>query len=180
MADNEMTIIGNLTREPELRFTTGGTAICSFGVAVNRRYQQNGEWVDAPTNFFNVTCWGQYGENVAASLSKGDRVLVKGRLEFRKYTNKDGIEVTTHDIQADEVCPSLKWATASMQRIERSGGGQGGGRRNSAGYTQDDRPAQNPPPRRMADPIYHGEEEPFVSLYSGHRSYRNLHMEPGF
>ena len=73
MADNEITICGNLTREPELRFTSGGTATCGFGVAVNRRYQQNGEWTDAPTNFFNVTVWGQLGENCAATLSKGDR-----------------------------------------------------------------------------------------------------------
>ena len=178
MADNELTIIGNLTREPELRFTTGGTATCSFGVAVNRRYQQNGEWVDAPTQFFNVTVWGQYGENVASSLSKGDRVLVKGRLEFRKYQNKDGVEVTTHDIQADEVCPSLKWATATMQRTSREQSGrpapqQGGG------YQGGQQPAQQQPQGRPADPIY-GDEEPFVSLYLGHQSYRNMHMEPGF
>ena len=158
MADNDITIIGNLTREPELRFTTGGTATCSFGVAVNRRYMQNGEWVDAPTNFFNVSCWGQYGENVASSLNKGDRVLVKGRLEFRKYKNKDEIEVTTHDIQADEVCPSLKWATATMTRTERSTPGQGGQPRQGAQGA----PAQqsSPPQGRPADPIY-GDEEPF-------------------
>lgn len=164
MADNEITIIGNLTREPELRFTGGGTATCGFGVAVNRRYQQNGEWVDAPTNFFNVTVWGQYGENVAASLSKGDRVLVKGRLDFRKYQNKDGIEVSTHDIIADEVAPSLKYATAQMTRIERSGGqggqgggggyqgGQGGSRQGGGGGYQGG--------GRPADPVY-GDEEPF-------------------
>lgn len=155
MADNEITVVGNLTREPELRFTTGGTATCSFGVAVNRRYQQNGEWVDAPTNFFNVTVWGQYGENVAGSLNKGDRVLVKGRLEFRKYTNKEGVEVTTHDIIADEVAPSLKYATASMTRIQRDGGpgGQGG---------QGGRPSGGAPSGggRAPDPVY-GDEEPF-------------------
>jgi single-strand DNA-binding protein len=155
MADNDITIIGNLTREPELRFTTGGTATCSFGVAVNRRYMQNGEWVDAPTNFFNVTCWGQYGENVAASLNKGDRVLVKGRLEFRKYENKDKVEVTTHDIQADEVCPSLKWATATMQRTERTNSGGGAPRQHAASQPQGQRSAGRP-----ADPVY-GDEEPF-------------------
>ena len=155
MADNEITILGNLTREPELRFTAGGTATCSFGVAVNRRYQQNGEWVDAPTQFFNVTVWGQYGENVASSLSKGDRVLVKGRLEFRKYQNKDGVEVTTHDIQADEVCPSLKWATATMTRTQRATPGQGGQPRQGAAPAQSDQAYGRP-----ADPIY-GDEEPF-------------------
>lgn len=158
MADNEITITGNLTREPEIRFTTSGTATCSFGVAVNRRYMQNNEWVDAPTNFFNVTVWGQYGENVAASLAKGDRVLIKGRLDFRKYTNKDGIEVTTHDIVADEVAPSLKYATAAMTRIQRDGGeggsrgsAQGGARPGGGGSFGGGRPA---------DPVY-GDEEPF-------------------
>lgn len=156
MNDNSIRIYGNLTREPELRFTTGGSAICNFGVAVNRRYQQNGEWVDAPTNFFNVTVWNQLGENVASSLSKGDRVMVEGRLDFRKYENKEGVEVTTHDIIADEVCPSLKWATAQLQRTQRTGGNGGGA------------PASRPPadPQgggaygRPADPIY-GDEEPF-------------------
>lgn len=148
MPDNEITITGNLVREPELRFTAGGTATCGFGVAVNRRYQQNGEWVDAPTNFFNVTVWGQYGENVAASLSKGDRVLVKGRLDFRKYQNKEGVEVTTHDIIADEVAPSLKYATAQISRIERESTGSGARRGNGGGR------------RQQADPVY-GDEEPF-------------------
>jgi single-strand DNA-binding protein len=158
MADNEITITGNLTREPEIRFTTSGTATCSFGVAVNRRYMQNNEWVDAPTNFFNVTVWGQYGENVAASLAKGDRVLIKGRLDFRKYTNKDGIEVTTHDIVADEVAPSLKYATAAMTRIQRDGG-EGGGRGGAQGGA---RPGGGGSfgGGRPADPVY-GDEEPF-------------------
>jgi single-strand DNA-binding protein len=170
MADNEITIIGNLTREPELRFTAGGTATCGFGVAVNRRYQQNGEWVDAPTNFFNVTVWGQYGENVASSLNKGDRVLVKGRLDFRKYQNKDGVEVTTHDIIADEVAPSLKYATAQITRIERSGGqggqgggfqggGQGGGNYQGGGGRQGGG-GNYQGGGRPADPVY-GDEEPF-------------------
>lgn len=160
MADNEITIIGNLTREPEIRFTTSGTATCSFGVAQNRRYMQNNEWVDAPTNFFNVTVWGQYGENVAASLAKGDRVIVKGRLDFRKYTNKDGVEVTTHDIVADEVAPSLRYATAAMTRIQRDGGeggnrgGQGGGGRGQGGG------GGSFGGGRPADPVY-GDEEPF-------------------
>ena len=158
MADNEITITGNLTREPEIRFTTSGTATCSFGVAVNRRYMQNNEWVDAPTNFFNVTVWGQYGENVAASLAKGDRVIIKGRLDFRKYTNKDGIEVTTHDIVADEVAPSLKYATAAMTRIQRDGG-EGGGRGGAQGGA---RPGGGGSfgGGRPADPVY-GDEEPF-------------------
>ena len=161
MADNEIYITGNLVREPELRFTAGGTATCGFGVAVNRRYQQNGEWVDAPTNFFNVTVWGQYGENVAASLSKGDRVLVKGRLDFRKYQNKDGVEVTTHDIIADEVAPSLKYATAQISRIERESTGSGARRGNGGGR------------RQQADPVY-GDTEPFADLGAHRFGFRNM------
>ena len=164
MADNEITITGNLVREPELRFTAGGTATCGFGVAVNRRYQQNGEWVDAPTNFFNVTVWGQYGENVAASLSKGDRVLVKGRLDFRKYQNKEGVEVTTHDIIADEVAPSLKYATAQISRIERESTGSGARRGNGGGR------------RQQADPVY-GDTEPFADFGAHRFEFRNMAAE---
>ena len=127
-------------------------------MAVNRRYMQNNEWVDAPTNFFNVTVWGQYGENVATSLNKGDRVIIKGRLDFRKYTNKDGVEVATHDVVADEVAASLKFATASMTRTQRTnadsgqgGSGQGGGGRQGGNAQSTGRPA---------DPVY-GDEEPF-------------------
>ena len=144
MAENEISITGNLTRAPELRFTTSGTATCSFGVAQNRRYMQNNEWVDAPTNFFNVTVWGQYGENVAASVAKGDRVVVKGRLDFRKYTNRDGVEVATHDIVADEVAPSLKYATAAITRIQRDGGS----------------PRQQQRQDGTPDPVY-GDESPY-------------------
>ena len=180
MADNEITIIGNLTREPELRFTTGGTATCSFGVAVNRRFMQNNEWVDAPTQFFNVTCWAQYAENVAASLVKGSRVIVKGRLEFRKYENREGIEVNTHDLHAEEVGVILKFATVEIARNEKANGGASQHPRhagNDSGQTRDVNPGQSY--GRPADPVW-GDEDPFVSLYLGHQSYRNLHMEPGF
>ena len=79
MADSTVTIVGNLTRDPELRFTAGGKGVASFGVAVSRRFQQNGEWQEK-TSFFNVTAWDTLGENIAASLTKGSRVLVTGRL----------------------------------------------------------------------------------------------------
>lgn len=152
MADNQLTVIGNMTREPELRFTTGGKAITSFGVAVNRRFQQNGEWVDAPTQFFNVTVWGEYGEHVAASCVKGSRVIVVGRLEFRKYENKDGVEVTTHDIIADEVGIILKYATATIEKVERTNGASQPAREPAnAGARSGGQPA---------NPVY-GDEEPF-------------------
>ncbi len=128
MADNSVTLVGNLTRDPELRFTTGGRAVASFGLAVSRRYQVNGEWQEQ-TSFFNVVAWGQLGENAAQSLGKGSRVIVNGRLEQRQYENKDGEQRNVVEVVADEVGPSLRWATAQVERTARTteGGGSGGG-----------------------------------------------------
>lgn len=125
MAENSVTLVGNLTRDPELRFTTGGKGVASFGLAVNRRYQVNGEWQDQ-TSYFNIVAWGQLGENAASSLTKGMRVVVSGRLEQREYQNREGEKRTAIEINADEIGPSLRWATASIERNPRSEGGQGG------------------------------------------------------
>jgi single-strand DNA-binding protein len=125
MADNSITLVGNLTRDPELRFTTGGRGVASFGIAVGRRYQVNGEWQEQ-TSYFNIVAWGQLGENAASSLTKGMRVVVSGRLEQREYQNREGEKRTAIEINADEVGPSLRWATASVERNPRNEGGQGG------------------------------------------------------
>jgi len=101
MADNTITLVGNLTRDPELRFTTSGRGVASFGIAVGRRYQVNGEWQEQ-TSYFNVTAWGQLGENAAASLTKGARVVVTGRLEQREYTTREGDKRTAIDVIADD------------------------------------------------------------------------------
>jgi single-strand DNA-binding protein len=156
MSSNSVTVIGNLTRDPELRFTTGGRGMASFGLAVNRRYQQNGEWQEQ-TSFFNVVCWGDLGENAATSLSKGSRVIVTGRLEQRSWETQDGEKRSVVEIVADEVGPSLRWATAQIERTERSGGdggfsGGGGGGGSHAGASSG--------ASRQPDPIY-GDEEPF-------------------
>jgi len=119
MSDNTITLVGNLTRDPELRFTTTGRGVASFGIAVGRRYQVNGEWQEQ-TSFFNVTAWGQLGENAAASLTKGARVVVTGRLEQREYTTRDGDKRTAIDVIADELGPSLRWATAQVERTPKS------------------------------------------------------------
>lgn len=118
MADSTVTITGNLTRDPELRFTTGGRALASFGVAVSRRYQVNNEWQEQ-TSFFNVTAWGTLAENCSASLAKGARVIVTGRLEQRSYETKEGEKRSAVDIIADEIGPSLRWARAEVERITR-------------------------------------------------------------
>ena len=147
---NSVTLIGNLTRDPELRYTTGGRGVASFGMAVNRRYQVNGEWQEQ-TSFFNIVCWGQLGENAAATLSKGSRAIVFGRLEQRSYETSDGEKRSVVEVIAEEVGPSLRWAQAQIERNERSdsaGASSGGGAGAPAG-------APRPP-----DPIY-GDEEPF-------------------
>ncbi len=151
MADSTITVVGNLTRDPELRFTTGGRGTANFGIAVSRRYQVNNEWQEQ-TSFFNIVAWGTLAENAAASLNKGHRVIVTGRLEQRSYDDKEGQKKSIVEIVADEIGPSLRWARAEIEKIARdSGGGSGGssGGGASAGGAG-----------RAPDPVY-GDEEPF-------------------
>ena len=133
MADNSITLVGNLTRDPEIRFTATGRAVASFGIAVGRRYQVNGEWQEQ-TSYFNVTAWGQLGENAAATFTKGTRVVVTGRLEQREYTSREGEKRTAIDVIADELGPSLRWATATVVRTPKQDG-QGGGSSNRPANT---------------------------------------------
>lgn len=128
MADNSITLVGNLPRDPEIRFTATGRAVASFSMGVGRRYQVNGEWQEQ-TSWFNVTAWGQLGENVAATLVKGSRVVVTGRLEQREYTSREGEKRTSIDVIADDIGPSLRWATATVVRTPKQDG-QGGGAAN--------------------------------------------------
>lgn len=150
-APNEVTIVGNVTRDPELRYTQGGQGVAHFSIAYNtRKRNSSGEWEDADPSYFDVTCWGQLAENVAESVEKGTRVLVAGRLEQRHWETKDGDKRSAVDIVAEEVAPSLRWATASVTKNERrdggrgsSGGSGGGGRsggRDSGGYDPDEEP----------------------------------------
>jgi single-strand DNA-binding protein len=118
MADSVVTIVGNATREPELRFTTGGQAVLALGVAVNRRWQKDGKWQEQ-VSFFNVTAWGTLAENVAQSIQKGSRIIVTGRLEQREYETREGEKRTSVEIVADEIGPSLRWATAQIEKIVR-------------------------------------------------------------
>jgi single-strand DNA-binding protein len=133
MADNSITLVGNLTRDPEIRFTATGRAVASFGIAVGRRYQVNGEWQEQ-TSYFNVTAWGQLGENAAATFTKGTRVVVTGRLEQREYTSREGEKRTAIDVIADELGPSLRWAAATVVRTPKQDG-QGGGATNRPANT---------------------------------------------
>jgi single-strand DNA-binding protein len=134
MADSTVTIVGNVTRDPEIRYTAGGAAKATFGVAVGRRWQnrQTNEW-EEQTSFFNVVCWREMAENVSESIGKGSRVVVTGRLEQRSWETDNGDKRSVVEIVADEVGPSLRWATAAVTRNERRGGDFGGGSGGSGG-----------------------------------------------
>src|SRR6516165_7224376 len=134
MADSTITIVGNLTRDPEIRYTSGGAAKASFGVAVSRRWQnrQSQEW-EEQTRFFNVVCWREMAENVSESLGKGSRVVVTGRLEQRSWETENGEKRSVVEIVADDVGPSLRWASAEVKRNERRGGFDSGGAGGSGG-----------------------------------------------
>jgi single-strand DNA-binding protein len=113
---NDVTFIGNLTNDPELRFTPGGRAVANFGFAVNRSYTDKaGNKVEKPT-YFQVSVWGDMAENVANSLRKGNRALIQGYLETEDWNDREGNKRTTVRITANEVAPSLRWATAQVTR----------------------------------------------------------------
>lgn len=121
---NSVTVVGNLTREPELRYTPSGAAVTKFGLAVNRSYNnRNGDRVEQ-TDFFDVTAWRELGENVAESLSVGSRVIVTGRLQQDRWENDGGEKRSKIFIVADEIGPSLRWATASVTKTTRGGPGE--------------------------------------------------------
>ncbi len=151
---NSITLVGNLTRDPELRYTQGGRAVANFGMAVNRRYQVNGEWQEE-TSFFNVVAWAELGENAAASLSKGSRTIVFGRLQQRDYENREGEKRSMVEVVADDIGPSLRWAQATVERNERSDAGPSGGSSGGGGGG-----GGGPSGGRTPDPVY-GDEEPF-------------------
>ena len=117
-SENSITLVGNLTRDPELRYTTSGRAVVSAGLAVNRRYQRDGEWQEE-TSFFNIVAWGDLGEHLAGSVEKGTRLIVTGRLQQRDYETKEGERRTVVEVLVDDAGPSLRWAEATVQRIER-------------------------------------------------------------
>jgi single-strand DNA-binding protein len=135
-SDNSVTLVGNVTRDPELRFTNTGQANVTFGLAVNRRWQnrQTQEWEEA-TSFFDVVCWREMAENVSETITRGARVMVAGRLEQRSWETQEGDRRSKVEVVADEIGPSLRWATAQITKNERRGAGDGsrGGSRTGGG-----------------------------------------------
>jgi single-strand DNA-binding protein len=119
---NQVVIVGNLTDDPELRYTPNGAAVVKFRVAVNRRYQdQQGNWKDGDTSYFTVNGWRTLAENVAESLTRGARVVVVGRLQTRSWETQEGDKRSVTEIEADEIGPSLRWATARVEKQTRGG-----------------------------------------------------------
>lgn len=119
---NNVTLIGNLVDDPELRFTPSGVALAKIRMAVNRRWRgQDGEWQE-DTSFFSGTIWREQAEQVAESLQKGARVIVSGRLEQRSWETQEGDKRSVVEIQIDEMGPSLRWATATVNKTQRQGG----------------------------------------------------------
>ncbi|HYN95063.1 MAG TPA: single-stranded DNA-binding protein [Pilimelia sp.] len=145
--DTTITVIGNLTDDPELRFTPSGAAVAKFRVASTPRFMDkaSGEWKDGEPLFLACTVWRQAAENVAESLQRGARVIVSGRLRQRSYETREGEKRTVIELEVDEIGPSLRYATAKVQKMSRSGGGGfgasgggGGGGQGGGGNNFDD------------------------------------------
>ena len=123
MSLNNVVLVGNLTEDPEMRFTPSGVPMVKIRLAVNRRWRdQNNEWQEE-TGYFNGTIWREYAENVSESLQKGARVIVTGRLEQRSWETEQGDRRSVVELQIEEIGPSLRWATATVNKTARSSGG---------------------------------------------------------
>lgn len=148
---NNVTLIGNLVEDPELRFTPSGVPMAKIRMAVNRRWRDNnGDWQE-DTSFFGGTLWRDQAETAAESLEKGMRVIVTGRLEQRSWETQEGDKRSIVEVAIDEIGPSLRWATATVSKTTRSGGGYSGG---GGGNTP-------PPPAPVARDDYGPDEAPF-------------------
>ncbi len=133
--DTVITVVGNLTADPELRFTPSGAAVANFTVASTPRIfdRQSNEWKDGDALFMRCSIWREAAENVAESLTRGSRVIVQGRLKQRSYETREGEKRTVVELEVDEIGPSLRYATAKVNKASRSGGGGGGGFGSSGG-----------------------------------------------
>lgn len=160
-AGNNLTVVGNAVRDPELKFTPSGMAVATFGVAVNRKWQnrETNEWQEE-TSFIDVTAWAGLAENVSKSVAKGMRVVVAGRLDQRTWETQDGDKRSKVEIVADEVSPSLKYATAVVTKNERGDSAAGNGSRGngSARASGNGRSAT----AVQEAPAYDQDEEPFI------------------
>ena len=142
-----ITVVGNMVEDPELRFTPSGAAVANFRIASTPRTfdTDSREWKDGEALFLSCSVWRQAAENVAESLQKGMRVVVQGRLKQRQYETREGEKRTVYELEVEEVGPSLKFATAKVARVQRSGGGAGGGGYSGGGQQGGNAPAARDP-----------------------------------
>ncbi|MGO2481814.1 single-stranded DNA-binding protein [Glutamicibacter ardleyensis] len=142
-----ITVIGNLTADPELRFTPSGSAVANFTIASTPRTfdRQSNEWKDGEALFLRASVWREAAENVAETFTKGMRVIAQGRLRSRSYDTKEGERRTVMELEVDEIGPSLRFASAKVTRTQRSGGSQGGFGNNGGGGGFSNAPQQNAP-----------------------------------
>jgi single-strand DNA-binding protein len=127
VSDTHVTITGNLTADPELKFTPNGAAVANFRIAVTTRVRDGNTWRDGETSFFRVNAWRQLAQHVTDSLGKGDRAVVIGRLKSRSWETPEGDKRSVVEVEADEVAPSLRWATAKPERASNGNAkGEGG------------------------------------------------------
>ena len=135
MSENAVTLVGNLVEDPELRYTAQGAAVANFRIAVSKRIRdaQTNEWKDGETSFFKVNVWRQLAENVAESLTRGTRVVVTGTLKMRQWETQEGEKRSVIEVEATDVGPSLKFATAKLEKASRSSGAKESGSGSSGG-----------------------------------------------
>jgi single-strand DNA-binding protein len=152
--DTTITLIGNLTDDPELRFTSSGAAVAKFRVASTPRFmdRQSGEWKDGEALFLSCNVWRQAAEHVAESLQRGMRVIVSGRLRQRTYETREGEKRTVFELEVDEIGPSLRYATAKVQKMTRSSGGGGYGAAGGAAPADDPWASATPAPPAQSAP----------------------------
>lgn len=161
--ENNVTLIGNLVDDPELRFTPSGIAMAKIRLAVNRRWRgQDGEWQEN-TSFFTGTIWREQAEQVAESLQKGARVILSGRLEQRSWETQEGDKRSVVEIQIDEIGPSLRWATATVNKTQRQGGDWSSNQKTDSktDSTPDSSPDSSPAPVPVAREEFGPDEAPF-------------------
>ena len=118
--DSSVTLVGNCSRDPELRYTPSGQTVCTIGLVFNKRVKDGNEWKDGPAQFFDVKCWGSLAENVAETIQKGNRIIVFGEMEFRSWETDSGDKRSKIEVNAQAIGPDLRWATAQVVKINRS------------------------------------------------------------
>ena len=157
--ETTITVVGNLTNDPELRFTPSGSAVANFTIASTPRTfdKQSNEWKDGETLFLRASVWKEAAENVAESLTKGTRVVAQGRLKSRSYDTKEGEKRTVMELEVDEIGPSLRYASAKVTRTQRNGNTQQPAQ--SQGWGGQQAPADDPWGGTMGQPTVSGQQQ---------------------